>query len=190
MQHHGAPTRLLDWTYSPYVATYFAVVDNWDTDGAVFAVHANSVQGSFRAHDGTGLVSNDELANPRVRDALLFWSPPKKSERFLAQQGQFSLSVSVLGAHDDLIPDACASVTERAGPRAESNSENLYEKWVIPASFKPAILAKLRAMNIAAHSLFPGLDGLGRSIAEITRLGTLEGVGTCVAPKPRHSGFI
>ena len=39
MQHHGAPTRLLDFTYSVYVAAYFAL-ENADSDGcAVWAVN-------------------------------------------------------------------------------------------------------------------------------------------------------
>ena len=36
MRHFGAPTRVLDWSLSPYVAAYFAVEKDWDADGAVW----------------------------------------------------------------------------------------------------------------------------------------------------------
>jgi hypothetical protein len=40
MQHFGCPTRLMDWTASPYVATYFAVSENLEREGAVWAFDA------------------------------------------------------------------------------------------------------------------------------------------------------
>jgi hypothetical protein len=46
----------------------------------------------------------------------------------------------------------------------------MIEKFVIPANFKPEFLRKLRLANVAGHALFPGLDGLGRSVGEQIRL--------------------
>ncbi|MGH8727589.1 MAG: FRG domain-containing protein [Burkholderiales bacterium] len=167
MQHHHAPTRLLDWTRSPYVAAYFAIEQEPEKAGAVFVVHSPTASRAFaEAFSGAG-VNNDQLKDPQASQALLFWEPLKKSDRFVAQQGYFSFSVNVLGAHDRLIAEQCEEAKRKASQKM------FFEKWIIPPNLKLEFLRKLRAMNIAAHSLFPGIDGLGRSLGEVAKLATV-----------------
>jgi hypothetical protein len=164
MQHHHAPSRLLDWTRSPYVAAYFAVEQELDKPGAVFVVHVPTASSAFLSAFPDRRATNEHLENPQAPQALLFWEPSKKSERFVAQQGYFSLNVNVLGTHNGLIEEQCAKAKWNALQKM------FHEKWIIPSGLKLEFLRKLRAMNIAAHSLFPGIDGLGRSLGEVARL--------------------
>jgi len=82
----------------------------------------------------------------------------------VAHQGTFSLSTNIFGIHDDLVCADC-------GPAAQEHPGNLFfQKWVIHSSLKLQFLRNLRMMNIAAHTLFPGIDGIGRSVAEMATL--------------------
>jgi len=75
------------------------------------------------------------------------------NERIDAQQGRFSLCTNPLANHAD-----------------EMYASDGLRKIVIAKALKPKIMEELYKMNITASSLFPGIDGLGKSIREFCRL--------------------
>ena len=173
MQHFGAPTRLLDWTVSPYVAAYFAAhQDGNENDGEIWCFCHSRLRQAFRSEygdlpdftqseteDPTGRVErlHQQLAKSHTTAAVAplefkFFSSPRMAE----QQGRFTMSLAIHQDH-------CAMI---------SAIKTHAKRLTIPHDSKPSFLAELRRMNITAAAMFPGIDGLGRSIAELTSLGT------------------
>ncbi len=166
MQHHGAPTRLLDWCASPYVAAYFAVVGHPDSPGALWWVHTGTVRSAMdEKYEGTDWPKTESVVQDRFLRAgappvLLFVDRKNKTDRMVAQQGLFSISRQVLGDHGSLIRECTP----------EDSPKVLFQKIGIPAAQKSTFLRKLRHLNITASSLFPGLDGLARSVDELIQI--------------------
>jgi hypothetical protein len=173
MQHHRAPTRILDWSSSPLVALYFAVNENWDHHGAVWSFHLQTFMQRAYPKDKV-----DEIDwGVRVESEKFFWSPcqrpyllhaeqSKLSERMAAQQGSSTVSQHVLSDH--------ATELENIIPEFEDLEGNqksvLRTKWIIDKSAKRELLKRLHAMNVTAATLFPGIDGLGNELVELVRL--------------------
>jgi hypothetical protein len=150
MQHHGAPTRLLDWTISPYVAAYFASHhDGAKKDGAVWCFCSNELQRSFeKGHGKPPSFESDqapswyeakleELCEEEIVLPLEFTYA--SSERMAAQQGRFTMCFKIRQRHDCVIEQVGASYVR---------------KIVIPYERKPEFLLRLREMNITGSALF------------------------------------
>jgi hypothetical protein len=76
----------------------------------------------------------------------------------IAQQGEFTVGYHIHTNHEAAIESACATQSGAFG------------RAIIPKDKKPDFLRKLHAMNVAASSVFPGVDGVGRSVNEMVRM--------------------
>lgn len=162
MQHYGAPTRLLDWTRSPFVAAYFAVEDlKEDVDGVVYLVHFERVnKATIEATQKPLLDStfvketwDDILKKPYL---IRFTVPQHMTDRVAAQQGMYSICKSPLMDHDEAISNVLP----------EKRRDRYFRRIIIPGLRKREFAQRLQYMNITASSLFPGTDGLGREVKE------------------------
>lgn len=166
MQHYGAPTRLLDWTASPYIAAYFAVESLPHVPGAVWIIDVESVAEAMqRRHPFYGRPSlpvylDREPGCVDREPALYFLAARFHTDRMIAQQTVFTLSTQVVEDHSYIISEAVQA----------DEPQLRFAKLVIPNEVKLAFLRRLREMNINGRSLFPGIDGAGRAVAELVKL--------------------
>ena len=169
MQHYGVPTRLLDFTESPYVALYFALESynpQSQRDLALYAIdysaileqsiqHIRSKDGEFKETRATVFDKQDETFE-KVVDRFSYdiaWvaEPKLLNARLDKQAGSFLLS-----------GNRGMRIEEVLGLPLYAAADIL--KFVIPAELYRGIFPLLRKMNITSKSLYGDLDGLARSI--------------------------
>ena len=164
-QHHGLPSRLLDWTYSPLVALHF-VTENaaaFAEDGVVWCVNYGGAKELLPAavrdvlSDEQSDVFTPELLARAARSlealrelspdaALVFLEPPSLDQRIVTQYALFSFLTHVEAEMTDWV----------------EQNPGLCRRIIIPAKVKWEIRDKLDQANVTERVLYPGLDGLCR----------------------------
>ncbi len=147
-QHHGLPTRLLDWTTNPLVALWFVVrngagVDRKSTFVIVWIFESKN-------EDIVNDASTD--LSPFSLGKTMVYIPSHLSPRIAVQNSLFTVH-KYIPLHDWF-------------PRFDGNIREKVKlhKIILPTDFFKEIRITLYVYGINEATMFPGLDGLAKHI--------------------------
>ena len=142
LQHHGFPTPLLDWTYSPYMAAYFGFreVNSRSPSSDAIKIFVFEYMAWYEEFG-----NNAEI----LQDApYVFFIKPlaRYNPRLINQKGAFTFSN--VGRLEDHFVDS-----------EEFPGAFLPKVIRIPVSERPRAIRELDMMGVNDRALFPGMDG-------------------------------
>jgi hypothetical protein len=152
VQHHGYPTPILDWTYSPYVAAFFAYRRISNAAAAIAPPEAKvrilvfDAAAWTRSWQAVSLLIHPQL-HVTVRELMGI-----ENERMVPQQ-----AASTVTSVDDV----------ETYIRSRETDEKKYLTAIdLPVGERKRVINELSYMGITAGSLFPGLDGACEELKE------------------------
>ena len=171
LRHYGVPTRLLDWSRSPFVSAYFAAFGDEKNDGDIWSFDYDLYESNGKEQwkkwpettidgSGEGKMFRTEMTAFTVKepkDWFVCQFYPTGFHRQKAQAGLFSFAARFGRNHAELI----------AGLLADNSH---YHRYVVPAKLKPKLLKLLREQHgIWRGSLFPDSAGAAETAKTVFR---------------------
>lgn len=144
LQHHGYPTPLLDWSFSPFVSAFFAFRHFGRVTDTPNKRHVRIYKFDYEAWTRT-IETIPLLATPRNNLSFLEFQT-QNNPRVIPQH-----ALSSVTSMDD-VESYIATVEKKF-------NRQFLEAFDVPISDAAEAMDDLRLMGITAGSLFPGLDG-------------------------------
>jgi hypothetical protein len=144
MQHYGAPTRLLDFTSSFWIALFFAF-EEAEKDCVVVALNPSSL-GDKRGKDFNLLLRENIENGAHTNDFLYEDVPFFTNARLAIQKGTFVFSLNLRRTFHELL----------------IQNRKVFEQLTVRATLFPEIRRRLNDFNCNSRVLFPGIDGYAR----------------------------
>lgn len=204
MQHHGLPTRLLDWTESPLIALYFAVSRHDEKPGELWALNPDAlnkqgidiglpsidnpylqylaeepfilkeIDNKDRTFNNSNRQLLDRLGVPQAPKSPIAFRPPKNFPRMVSQLSAFTI---------------------HPNPRIDPNAKNIADslihgnnlvRYIIPSRCKRSLLKDLFSLGISRGTIFQDLDSLCDDVVNLAK--DIDQYNARMLPEPPECG--